>query len=94
MAVSLAFVQPVGSLVETVMKVHVIMLANAHKMFTHTPVVLTQNVSITKVHMTANVLMTTNVLTITTIVTKVDLAVLMKLRHVQWNGSVVLLHTQ
>ena len=87
------------------MKVHVIMLTNAHKMFTHTPVVLTQNVSITKVHMTADayhhsillkasVLMTTNVLTITTIVAKVDLAVLMELRHAQWNGSVVFLHTQ
>ena len=71
----------------------------------HTPVVPTQNVSITKVHMTANayhhsillkasVLMTTNVLRIATIVTKVDLPVLMKLRHTQWNGSVVLLHTQ
>ena len=77
----------------------------AHKMLTHTPVVPTQNVSISKVHMTVNVhhhfillkasvLMTRNVLTITTIVTEVDLSVLMKLWHTQWNGSVVLLHTQ
>ena len=67
------------------MKVHVIMLTNAQKMLTDTSVVSTQNVSITKVHMTANayhhfillkasVLMTTNVQTIITIVTKVDLS--------------------
>ena len=105
LAVSLALVTPAGTLVETVMKVHATMLTSAQKTLTHTPVVPTQNVSIAKVHMTVNayhhsiflkalVLMTMNVVAITTIATKVDLFVPMKLRHTQWNGSVVLPHTQ
>ena len=101
LVVSLALVMLDGTLVETVMKEHAIMLTNAQKLFTPTSVVPIQNVSIPKVHMTVSayhhsivlkalVLMTTSVLTITTIVTKADLSVPMKLRHTQWNGSVVL----
>ena len=95
--VSLAHVTLAGILVETDPRVHVIMLMSVPRVSTRTFALLTPNVSITKVPMTANachhticpkvhVSMMMNVPTTVTIVTKVDQSVLMKPRHIQWNG--------